>query len=151
MLTWEASQCTMGNKGKVRRANLGSCHQWGCYVDMIRCHVPPSQTLLQAVSNRSSKTFIENTVPEFLARAFGLFLQDNAPCYNAKIVQKWFEEHNNEFEELVWPSNFPDLNPTFCGFWTLSLNGSGLYWQQKADQQWWCMPDNCMLWFKTLQ
>jgi len=25
--------------------------------------------------------------------------------------QNWFEEHNNEFEMLTWPSNSPDLNP----------------------------------------
>ena len=27
------------------------------------------------------------------------------------MVQEWFEEHNNEFEVLTWPSNSPDLNP----------------------------------------
>jgi len=36
----------------------------------------------------------------------GLFQQDNAPCHKAKMVQEWFEEHNNEFEVLTWPQ-FP--------------------------------------------
>ncbi|KAK3564521.1 hypothetical protein QTP86_022875, partial [Hemibagrus guttatus] len=30
---------------------------------------------------------------------------------NAKTVQEWFDEHNNEFEVLTWPPNSPDLNP----------------------------------------
>ena len=25
----------------------------------------------------------------------GLFQQDNVPCHKAKMVQEWFEEHNN--------------------------------------------------------
>ncbi|KAK3560178.1 hypothetical protein QTP86_034671 [Hemibagrus guttatus] len=37
--------------------------------------------------------------------------QDNAPCHKAKMVQEWFDDHNNQFEELTWPSNSPDLNP----------------------------------------
>ncbi|KAK3557213.1 hypothetical protein QTP70_026124, partial [Hemibagrus guttatus] len=37
--------------------------------------------------------------------------QDNAPCHKAKMVQEWFDEHNNEFEVLTWPPNSPDLNP----------------------------------------
>ena len=41
----------------------------------------------------------------------GLFQQDNAPYHKAKMVQEWFEEHNNEFEVLTWPPNSPDLNP----------------------------------------
>jgi len=36
----------------------------------------------------------------------GLFQQDNA------LFQEWFEEHNKGFEELPWPPNYPDLNPT---------------------------------------
>ncbi|KAK3543947.1 hypothetical protein QTP70_031854 [Hemibagrus guttatus] len=30
-------------------------------------------------------------------------------CHATK--QEWFDEHNNEFEVLTWPSNSPDLNP----------------------------------------
>jgi len=40
-----------------------------------------------------------------------LFQQDNAPCHKAKMVQEWFEKHNNKFEVLTWPPNSPDLNP----------------------------------------
>ncbi|KAK3557200.1 hypothetical protein QTP70_026141, partial [Hemibagrus guttatus] len=37
--------------------------------------------------------------------------QDNAPCHKAKMVQEWFDEHNNQFEVSTWPPNSPDLNP----------------------------------------
>ncbi|KAK3505544.1 hypothetical protein QTP70_020619, partial [Hemibagrus guttatus] len=41
----------------------------------------------------------------------GLFQQDNAPCHKAEMVQEWFDDHNNQFEELTPPPNSPDLNP----------------------------------------
>ena len=41
----------------------------------------------------------------------GLSQQVNVLCHKAKMVQEWFEEHNNECEVLTWPPNFPDLNP----------------------------------------
>ncbi|KAK3531714.1 hypothetical protein QTP70_025948, partial [Hemibagrus guttatus] len=37
--------------------------------------------------------------------------QDNALCHKAKMVQEWFDEHNNMFEVLTWPPNSPDLSP----------------------------------------
>ncbi|KAK3525325.1 hypothetical protein QTP86_029840, partial [Hemibagrus guttatus] len=37
--------------------------------------------------------------------------QDNAPCHKEKMVQEWFDEHNNQFEVLTPPPNSPDLNP----------------------------------------
>ncbi|KAK3558540.1 hypothetical protein QTP86_019008 [Hemibagrus guttatus] len=27
-----------------------------------------------------------------------------------KMVQEWFDEHNNGFEVLTWPPNSPDIN-----------------------------------------
>ncbi|KAK3547977.1 hypothetical protein QTP70_001641 [Hemibagrus guttatus] len=38
-------------------------------------------------------------------------VQGNAQCHKAKMVQEWFDEHNNEFEVLTWPPNSPDLKP----------------------------------------
>ena len=32
-------------------------------------------------------------------------------CWETKMVQEWFEEHNNEFGVLTWPPNSPGLNP----------------------------------------
>ncbi|KAK3538044.1 hypothetical protein QTP70_027398, partial [Hemibagrus guttatus] len=40
----------------------------------------------------------------------GHFQQDNALCHKAKMVQEWFDDHN-EFEVLTWPPNSPVLNP----------------------------------------
>ncbi|KAK3567191.1 hypothetical protein QTP86_012464 [Hemibagrus guttatus] len=37
--------------------------------------------------------------------------QDNAPCHKAKMLQEWFDDHNNQFEVLTPPPNSPDLNP----------------------------------------
>ncbi|KAK3519523.1 hypothetical protein QTP70_033853, partial [Hemibagrus guttatus] len=51
--------------------------------------------------------FMETVFPD----GCGLFQQDNAPCHKAKIIQEWFDEHNNEFDVLTWPPNSPDLNP----------------------------------------
>ncbi|KAK3570501.1 hypothetical protein QTP86_020077, partial [Hemibagrus guttatus] len=48
--------------------------------------------------------FMETVFPD----GCGLFQQDNAQCHKAKMVQEWFDEHDNKFE--VSP-NSPDLNP----------------------------------------
>jgi len=33
------------------------------------------------------------------------------PCHKAQIISNWFVEHDNEFTELKWPPQSPDLNP----------------------------------------
>ena len=38
-----------------------------------------------------------------------IFQQDNDPKYISKKVKKWLEEQ--EFRTMVWPAQFPDLNP----------------------------------------
>ncbi|GFU03065.1 transposable element Tc1 transposase [Trichonephila clavipes] len=40
----------------------------------------------------------------------GMFEQENAPCYKAKIVLEWFQEHA-ELQLMSLPPNSPDLNP----------------------------------------
>lgn len=35
---------------------------------------------------------------------------DNAPIHAAKLIQEWFEEHENEIGHLAWPGQSPDLN-----------------------------------------
>ncbi|KAE8297395.1 Transposable element Tcb1 transposase Transposable element Barney transposase [Larimichthys crocea] len=62
------------------------------YLNIVTDHVHP---------------FMETVFPD----GSGLFQQENAPYHKAKVVQEWFEEHNNEFEVLTWPPNSPDLNP----------------------------------------
>ncbi|KAK3554948.1 hypothetical protein QTP86_001871 [Hemibagrus guttatus] len=62
------------------------------YLNIVEDHVYP---------------FLETVFPD----ACGLFQQDNAPCHKAKMVQEWFDEHDNEFEVLTWPPNSPDLYP----------------------------------------
>lgn len=38
------------------------------------------------------------------------FVQDNSAVHTARVVQDWFEEHN-EVIRLDWPAKSPDLNP----------------------------------------
>ena len=64
--------------------------------------------------------FMEKVFPD----GYGLIQQDNAPFHKAKMVQEWFEEHNNKFELLNWPPNFPDLNP---------IKHLGMCWTNKSD------------------
>ncbi|KAK3528924.1 hypothetical protein QTP70_012853 [Hemibagrus guttatus] len=40
--------------------------------------------------------FMETVFPD----GCGLFQQDNARCHKAKMVQEWFDKHNNEFEDF---------------------------------------------------
>ena len=42
----------------------------------------------------------------------GPFQQDFVPCHTTRVVQEWFEEHDEEFKVLVcaWPSNSVNLN-----------------------------------------
>ncbi|KAK3523387.1 hypothetical protein QTP86_029885, partial [Hemibagrus guttatus] len=62
------------------------------YLSIVADHVPP---------------LMETLFPDVC----GLFQQDNVPCYKAKMVQKWFDEHNNQFEVLTPPPKSPDLSP----------------------------------------
>lgn len=52
-------------------------------------------------------TFMATIVPD----VSGVCQQDNVHCHSAKIVQVWFEEYGKEFRMLLWPPNYPDLNP----------------------------------------
>jgi len=41
----------------------------------------------------------------------GYFQQDNKPCDIAKIISNWLLEDDNEFTNVKWPPQSPDLNP----------------------------------------
>jgi len=41
----------------------------------------------------------------------GYFQQDSVPYHKARIISNWFIEHDNEFTELKWCPQSPDLNP----------------------------------------
>ncbi|KAK3567781.1 hypothetical protein QTP86_026451, partial [Hemibagrus guttatus] len=79
--------------------------QW-CHNSRLFCH--PRTTSTMAVSCFDHvHPFMETLFPD----GCGLFQQDNAPCHKAEMVQEWFDDHNNQFEELTPPPNSPDLNP----------------------------------------
>ena len=40
-----------------------------------------------------------------------VFWDDNALCYRSKIVRDCFVEHAGQFQQMMWPSKWPDVNP----------------------------------------
>lgn len=42
----------------------------------------------------------------------GYFQQDNGPWYKALIISRSFQENDNDFSLLHWPSQSPEFNPT---------------------------------------
>ena len=61
------------------------------HVDVTLTHI----TYLNTVTDHRHP-FMESV----FADDCGLFQQNNALCHQAEMVQKWFEEHSNQFE--VW-------------------------------------------------
>ena len=103
-----APGCTMGRS----QAGGGSVMLWAmfCWETLgpaIHVDVTLTRTTYLSIVADHVHSFIETVFPG----GCGLFQQDNAPCHKAKMVQEWFEEHNNKFEVLTWPPNSPDLNP----------------------------------------
>ena len=49
-------------------------------------------------------------VRELFPKGNAIFHDDNAPIHTARIVKEWQEEHCNEVEHLIWPSQSQDLN-----------------------------------------
>ena len=102
-----APGCTMGR----RQAGWGSVMLWAMFcwetlgpaihVDVSLTHT----TYISFVADRAHP-FTETVSPNDC----GLYQQYNAPCHEAKLVQEWFEVHNNEFQVLTWPPNPPHLN-----------------------------------------
>ncbi|KAK3539724.1 hypothetical protein QTP70_012747 [Hemibagrus guttatus] len=103
-----APGCTMGR----RRAGGGSVMLWAmfCWETLgpaIHVDVTLTRTTYLSIVTDHVHLFMEAVFPD----GCGLFQQDNAPCHKAKMLQEWFDEHNNQFEVLTWAPNSPDLNP----------------------------------------
>ncbi|KAK3563503.1 hypothetical protein QTP86_030370 [Hemibagrus guttatus] len=82
------------------------CHQWA------RVHQNWTTEQWKKVAwSDGSRFLLHHTDGRVLPDGCGLFQQDKAPCHKAKMLQEWFDEHNNQFEVLTWPPNSPDLNP----------------------------------------
>lgn len=50
------------------------------------------------------------TMASILLPNTAIFQDDNAPIHTAKMVQSWFNEHQNIIKHLPWPAQSPDLN-----------------------------------------
>ncbi|KAK3562392.1 hypothetical protein QTP86_033531, partial [Hemibagrus guttatus] len=105
-------QVLLGFPGLQWQADGGSVMVWAmfCWETLgPAIHVDATLTCTTYLSIVADHVhpFMETAFPD----GFGLFQQDNAPCHKTKMFQEWFDEHNNEFEMLTWPPNFPYLNP----------------------------------------
>ncbi|KAK3535736.1 hypothetical protein QTP70_020983 [Hemibagrus guttatus] len=91
-----APGCTMGK----RQAGRGSVILWAMFcwetlgpaihvVVTLRC-----TTYLSTVSDHVHP-FMETVFPDGCV----VFQEDNAPCHKAKVVQEWFDEHNNVLQQ----------------------------------------------------
>ncbi|KAK3562823.1 hypothetical protein QTP86_010397 [Hemibagrus guttatus] len=80
---------------------------WETLGPAIHVYVTLTRTTYLSIVADHVHPFMETLFPDVC----GLFQQDNAPCHKAKMLQEWFDEHNNEFEVLTCPPNSPDLNP----------------------------------------
>uniref|UniRef100_A0AAY5KZE1 Tc1-like transposase DDE domain-containing protein n=1 Tax=Esox lucius TaxID=8010 RepID=A0AAY5KZE1_ESOLU len=99
--------CTMGS----RQASRGSVMLWAMFCWET---LGPAIHVDVTLTRTTYLSIVVDHVHPFKATIFpvgiGLFKQDNEPCHKAKMVQEWFDEHNNEFKVLTWPPNSPDLN-----------------------------------------
>ncbi|KAK3513336.1 hypothetical protein QTP70_012369 [Hemibagrus guttatus] len=100
--------CTMGR----RRAGgdsvlLWSMFYWETLGPAVHVDVNVTRSTYLSIVADHVHPFMETLFPD----GCGLFQQDNAPCHKAEMLQEWFDDHNNQFEELTPPPNSPDLNP----------------------------------------
>lgn len=79
---------------------------WKTSVPVIHVDI----TLTRAIYLSTVADHVQLLIETVLPGGSGLFQQD-VPCKKAKMLQEWFEEHDNESEVLTLPSNSPDLNP----------------------------------------
>ncbi|KAK3549192.1 hypothetical protein QTP70_034192, partial [Hemibagrus guttatus] len=63
---------------------------------------PWTRTTYLSIGADHLHPFMETVFPD----GCGLFQQDNVLCHKGKMVQEWFDEHNNEFVVLTWPPDF---------------------------------------------
>ncbi|KAK3533242.1 hypothetical protein QTP70_013655 [Hemibagrus guttatus] len=103
-----APGCTMGR----RRAGGGSVLLWSvfCWETLgpaVHVDVTVTRSIYLSIVADHVHPFMETLFPDGCV----LFQKDNASCHKAKMVQEWFDDHNNQFVVLTPPPNSPDLNP----------------------------------------
>ncbi|KAK3508781.1 hypothetical protein QTP70_006023 [Hemibagrus guttatus] len=115
-----APGCTMGR----RKASGGSVMLWAMFFwETVGPAIPVDVTLtcttyLSIVADHVHP-FMETVFPD----GCGLFQQDNAPCYKAKIVQEWFDEHNNHLNPIEHLWDVLDKQALLMDNNTLQLTG----------------------------
>uniref|UniRef100_A0A671YBG6 Tc1-like transposase DDE domain-containing protein n=1 Tax=Sparus aurata TaxID=8175 RepID=A0A671YBG6_SPAAU len=91
-------------RGSVR---LWAMFCWETLGPAIHLDVALTSTTYLNILADQVHPFIQTVFPD----GSGFFQRDSTPRHTAKIVQEWFEEHNDEFTVLTWPPNSSDLNP----------------------------------------
>ena len=114
--------------GNVLLGNLGSYHWCGSYFDTYHLPKPKYTPSWQQYSLMAVASF-------------------------SRIVQGWFEEHNEEFKVLTRPPNSPDLNPSEHLWDELdkhirSMEAPPRHLQDLKDLLWtsWCHTPSEALW-----
>ncbi|GBL92538.1 Transposable element Tc1 transposase [Araneus ventricosus] len=99
--------CTAGHT----QAGGGSIMLWGTF---SWAALGPGVVVEQTMKAANYLNIIADQLHPYMVFVFptrnGIFQQDNAPCYKARIVLEWFEEHTDEFHLMSWPPNSLDFN-----------------------------------------
>ncbi|KAK3564923.1 hypothetical protein QTP86_031044 [Hemibagrus guttatus] len=122
------SHGTSMHYGKKASQGGGSVMLWAmfCWETLgpaIHVDVTLTRTTYLSIVTDHVHPLMETVFPD----GCGLFQQDNAPCHKVKMVQEWFDEHN-EFEVLTWP-RIPQISSqqSICGMWRPHLTAFKTY------------------------
>lgn len=73
---------------------------WECFRGMNWIHICMESTL----NTNAYLSIVGDEVHPYMAILFpegdSIYQQDNAPCHTARIVRKWFKQHEDDFKVL---------------------------------------------------
>jgi len=85
---------------------------WGCFSAQVgRGGLWPLPKNVMMNGPIYVETLRNHMIPFMRSHGCSHFLQDGAPCHRAKVVSRFLEDYEDEFDIIDWPGNSPDLNP----------------------------------------